>query len=225
MPKRKRKGLSLEDKEVLERLKAELGERATFFDSPIGLIALAPPEQASELYWKMREEVENEALEDTAVMAKFALNFVVYPEQDKVRETLRRHPAFSLRLSSGAQKLLGHGIEEDPDLSDNKEELKQLEELQKTHGDAMSWYMVPSVGLVVLAPPKNPSCYRQFFAAVRKDDSDDEETYSTFALDCVVHPKRETVRAALKEYPVLARTFALRGDGLCGGDFQELGNV
>jgi hypothetical protein len=219
--------ISAEDRAKQKQLQGELGERCAFFDSPVGLIAVAPPEQAAEAYWKLRRDLENPHLDGTGVTNKFVVDCVAYPDKNVVAACLRTRPALGLRMGRACRKLLGEGLQEDPSLDeeDKPGEVATLAELQEKHGGEVHWYMVPDFGLVVLAPPKSPAAYRQFANTLNKEDANEAEVWTNFALDCVVHPSREMVAELLLLQPGLARAFGKSGDGLCGGDFEELGKV
>lgn len=219
--------LSKEDRAKQKELQGELGERAAFFNSPIGLIAIALPEQPAETYWKLRRDLRNDQLDKTGVLARFAVECVAYPEKNEVATCLRSRPALAVKLAHKARQLLGEGLNEDPtiDPEDHPKEAAILAELRAKYGDELGWFMVPEFGLLALAPPKSPACYRQFFAAVTGGGDIDPEVHNTFALDCVVHPSRDQVEAYLKLQPGLTRSLTTRGDGLCGSDFEELGKV
>lgn len=219
--------ISKEDRIKQKELQGELGERCAFFDSPVGLIAVAPPEQASEVYWKLRKDIENPHLDGTGVTNKFVLDCVVYPDNNVVAAALRTRPALGLRMGRACRKMLGEGLQDDPsiDEEDSAADAAKLAELKKQHDGEVHWYMVPDFGLVVLAPPKSPATYRQFANSMNKEDADEKEVWTTFALDCVVHPSRDSVAELLLLQPGLVRAFGRSGDGLCGGDFEELGKV
>lgn len=220
--------LSPQDRQKQKELQAELGEVSAFFDSPVGLIALTVPEQPAEVFWKFHRDSQNDQLDRTGVAAAFAKQFVVYPDSNVVAGALRSYPALAIRLSRACRRLLGDeitaGVEFDEETYPT--EAEKLEELRREHGEVV-WYMVPDVGLIVLAASKSPATYRQFFNAVSNgaEETSAEETYTTFALDLVAYPKRETVAEVLKRLPCLAKKFCQSGDRLFGGGFEELGKI
>lgn len=221
---KKKQLLSAEDQAKKKELQAELGDDCAFFNSPIGLVALTTPEQPADAYWKLYADSREEHLDQTGVNSAFAIKCLAYPEPGPVREMLRANQALALRFATSGRKLLGEQLEPDPELDEESNDAKKLAELETEHGD-VSWYQVPGFGLVVLARPSNPASYRQFFNGLREggETENPEELYVGFALDCVVYPSRDKVEDLLKLKPALARKMASRGDGLCGGDYEELG--
>lgn len=221
--------ISAEDRARQKELQEELGSDAAFFDSPIGLIAVAPPEQPAESYWTMVRDLANEKLDKSSVLSAFAVKCVVHPAPADVAACFRARPALAAKIAGRVRQILGESVTVDPELDEKElpEESQALAKLREKHGSELSWYMVENFGLVVLAPPSSPACYRQYFNACANDEDDErpEEVHSTFALDCVVHPSRDAVAGLFKLRPGLVRKFAFRGDGLCGNDFQELGKV
>jgi hypothetical protein len=219
-------GRSTEDLERQKQIQAQFGDDCAFFAGPRGLIAIAPPERAAEIYWAVRRDLASDKLDQTGVLTRLALDCAVHPAKTELQGVLARLPALGVKLGYACRRLLGDQVlEVDPALDPASTDYATLQELRAKH-DSLSWYVVPDFGLVVLGTPK-AAAYRQFFSATA-DDLDDEkpeEVFPVFALDCVVHPARERVEDLFRRKPGHAVRFANRGQGLAGGDIEELGKI
>lgn len=78
-------------------------------------------------------------------------------------------------------------------------------------------------GLVVIAAPKNPKVFQSFVNQVSKENVDKAVATENFALSCVVHPDRESVKAIFVKKPAFALKVAGRAQELAGSDTKELG--
>jgi len=93
--------------------------------------------------------------------------------------------------------------------------------------DELAYFMPPrgfeQVGLVVVAAHPNPKVYQNFVNQVSKDSTDKAVATENFALNCVVHPDRETAKAIFKKKPALGLKISVRAQELAGSDSKELG--
>jgi hypothetical protein len=104
---------------------------------------------------------------------------------------------------------------------------KTLLEPLRAKYDDIAIFMPPrgfeQVGLIVVAAHPNPKVYQNFVNQVSKDSTDKAVATENFALNCVVHPDRETAKAIFKKKPALGLKISVRAQELAGSDSKELG--
>jgi hypothetical protein len=217
--------LKPEELAIAKDIKAKFGGNAVFFRVPtMGLLAFAPPEQPAEVFWKFKVDLANQELDRSGTFGALALACLVYPGRDEVATLFRARPAFAANCGISCQKMLGDAAQdEDPEINEltHPDEAKKLAELREQHGE-VGWLMTKQLGLVVVRPTESPAAYRQFFNAISVNRSD-RGAIEQFCLDVVVHP--QNVAETLKQWPGLTGPIASRGDGICGGDYEQLGNI
>lgn len=115
---------------------------------------------------------------------------------------------------------------EDEDLTPEERYASILDPLFERYGKSASkiaYWEVPEFGLVVAVKPEDPLEYSKLVNLLKQDEVDATSAVASFALKCVVHPDRETIKRIFKELPAFALTVGNRGQKLCGSGIKELG--
>lgn len=221
--------LSPEDQAKQIELEDQYGDNLACFAIPgLGLVAVAapeaPPTGQAHPFWKLYSGLKGDNPDRVQLMSAFALECLVHPERRDVSAFLQRRPAAAVKLYRAARDLCGDNVLVNPDPTEA--EAEEIARLKREHGE-ITWCRVDGVGLMVIAAPENPTCYRQFFNDCSNglDATAPEDVITQFALDCIVHPARDRVEGVFRRLPALAVGVANRGTELCGGDIEELGKA
>ena len=91
--------------------------------------------------------------------------------------------------------------------------------------DEIAIYQAPKgfSGIVIVAAPSNPKTFQNFVNQVAKPETDKAVETQNFALNCVVHPDRNAMKAMFAKRPAFALKIAGRAQELCGSETKELG--
>jgi len=104
--------LTTEEQQTIDELSKEYdGEIATYKVPRFGLVVIAAPTNPAE-YSRLVDSLKSDKSSAGSALQTFALACVVHPEREKVKQLLKRKPAFGMTLAARGQELAGGDIEE-----------------------------------------------------------------------------------------------------------------
>jgi hypothetical protein len=220
--------LTDEEKAKQRELQAQYGEDCAFFKTKeLGFLAFVPPTDPATPYWAHHKVCRLDGSDKLGAEIDLALAFAHGSDEhkEKLAGLLRMKGAFGVKAATACKRICGSEEPQNPPL-DIKSEAEELERLKKEHGDVVH-YRVAGFGLLVVAAPTNPACFRQLYNYYNGNGSGEEtrDIQEQFALDCVVYPERERVAALLQRKPALTKKLSISGQDLAGGEYDELGKA
>lgn len=111
---------------------------------------------------------------------------------------------------------------EEQALLDKNKEL--IASLRDKYDEVAVWAAPPRFGgVIVAAVPLNPKIVQAFINAVNDPKVDKAVAQENYAMQCVVHPDKETTKQIFSRKPFLSAKIAGRVSEMAGADAKELG--
>jgi hypothetical protein len=220
--------LTDEEKAKQLEIQAQYGDDCAFFKTrELGFLAFVPPADPATPFWEYQKAQRLDGIDKLGTEIGLALAFATgTPEQKEALAGLfRAKGAFAFNVAKACRRMCGSELKPNPTL-ESKAELEQVEKLRKEHGE-IAYFHAAGFGLVVVASPKNPACFRQLFNDIHSGSYEERprEVQEQFALDCVVYPDRDRVATLLQSKPSLTLKLSVQGQELAGGEYEELGKA
>lgn len=220
--------LTDEEKAKQKEIQAQYGDDCAFFKTKeLGFLAFVPPADPATPYWEHQKGQRLEGIDKLGLEMGLALAFATGTEEQKqaLAGLFRTKGGFAVNVARACRRICGGDDGPNPKL-ESKADADEVERLRKEHGE-IAYFHVSGFGLLVVASPKNPACFRQLFNDIHAGSYDERprEVQEQFALDCVVHPDRDRVATLLARKPALTLKLSVQGQQLSGGEYEELGKA
>lgn len=110
----------------------------------------------------------------------------------------------------------------------SEEHQKVIADATAKHGRKIAYWYDEDFGLVVVAKPvgsQGKANYHRLVNELQDADVDKAVALETFALACVVYPKRDEAKKIFEDNPAFALKAAARAQQLAGSQVKELGKA